>query len=374
MKKRFICLIITIILALTITLPARAQTQSAFIIMHQGSGTVLSAENEDTLLPTAGLWALAPMLVLTEDIDEGSFSLDRNVSVSRAAASVPGSTAFIETNESISAEYLYKAAAMIGAGDAVYALCEADAGSSDKFTERINERLSELGVNAKYEKVNDATLMSARDIAKIASALCTHGTYLKYSSVYMDEITHTGDRTTELVNPNRLIRSMQGCKGLMTGSSNAAGYCGAFYTERQNGSYICVILGEKNSASRFERVQNETESCFSAYRETRLASKGEVVLSGYPVSGACVRTCELIAAADVSLLTEQGKTFESSCNLPDTLTAPMHTGDCVGNMIYTDESGNVLANVELTVKDDIEKAGFFDFFRMVAGTLLGRFR
>lgn len=346
--------------------------RSAFYVMHKGSGTTLTSENEDALLPVSGLSRIAPLLIITEAIDNGGFSLDTDITVSKKASQIHGSTAFLDANEVISAEGLYKSAAMIGAGDAIYALAEGIYGSAEKFTESMNSRLKALGADVIYTDITgDGSELSARNIAKIAAALSDHEIYLKYSSIYMDKIVHTGGRETELVNQNRLIRTMQGCRGLFTGSSKAAGYCGAFYIERNGCELICVTLGEESSASRFDHVRNEIEAVFSSYHENKLAQKGDTVIAQYPVTGSTVGTCELVAASDASVLTEQGQKLTTAYNLPDSLTAPIHAGDCVGNAVYSDESGNVLASVELTVNADIEKAGFFDFFRLTALCLTG---
>ena len=157
----------------------------------------------------------------------------------------------------------------------------------------------------------------------------------------------------------------------MTGSSNTAGYCGAFYVERNGCQLVCVTMGEENSQSRFDHVKTELESIFSTYRENKLATKSEAVISDYPLSGACERSCTLVAISDVSILTEQAQKLNCSYNIPEVLTAPISAGDCVGNAVYTDEAGNILATIELTVSEDIKKAGYFDFVRVTALCLTG---
>lgn len=346
---------------------SEAETDGNMILIHKGSGTIISRENSEEKLSVAGLGFMPALLVISEAIDSGGFDIKSEITVSHAASAVRGSTAFLQANEVISAEALYKSAAMICAGDAIYALCEAVCGNSENAVLRINERLSALGVEVQYEDIQGTGVdLSAHDLAKISLALSDCACYLTYSSIYMDTVSHREAKDTELVNPNRLIRNLQGCSGLLTGSSQEAGYCGAFYVERQGCGYVCVVLGEKTSEERFSRAQSEIESAFGKYHETNVAKKGEPVLHDYPISGACVSTCDLVPMKDVSILTENTQEKpECTYEIAKSLTAPVKAGDCVGNVRYTDKDGNVVGVVELTVAKDIKKATYMDFFTEV---------
>lgn len=373
MKRVIIYLTIVLIFVAFVPFSGAEGEKVSVYVMHKGSGQVLVSENAAEKRDVAGLTHLPALLVLSEAVESGKYSLSGDITVSRAAKSVKGPTAFLDVGEVIAKEELYKAAVMTGAGDALYALCENMAGSADKFTEMLNERLSQLDASVEYKNITgEGVPLSCEDIAKVAVCLSDCECYLQRSSVYMDKIVHTGGRETELVNQNRLIRNMQGCRGLYTGSSKTGGYSGAFYAERGGCGYICVILGEKNSAARFERVQSETEACFNTYHEKRLVEKGEVVLSDYPADGNLTGRCDVIAADDCRLLTVQGEELDCVINVPERLQAPIKAGDCVGNVLYTTKDGERSVCIELTVKDDVKKAGFFDFFAETARIFLGK--
>lgn len=372
MKPKVIALIMLIAMIFTSVAYAKNDEAEdcevkAIIVMHKVSGRIIKAQCEDEKLPVAGLVRLPMLLVIAEAIENGELKLSAEVTVTKAAADVKGPTAFIEANEVITVEELYKSAAMICAGDAIYALAEKLCGSEEAFCEKLNERLKKLGLDCTYSGLTgEQILLSAKDVAKISAELSKCESYLKYSSIYMDSITHSNGKDTELVNQNRLIRNMQGCKGLATGSSGDSMYCGSFYVERNSCEYICVVLGAKNSADRFTAAQSAIEEAFASYKDNKIASKGEIILKDYPISGATQKKCNIVALYDLSVLTEQssGK-LTCTYDLPRYITAPAKAGDVVGNATYSDAEGKVVCSLELTVEKDIDRALFSDFFFMV---------
>ena len=351
-----------------------AESECVVYLFHKGTGQILTAEGADEMRDCAGLARLAPLVVISESIEDGSFKLSTDITVSKSASKVKGPTAFVEANERISAEALYKSAAMICAGDAVYALAEAISGSEEGFVAVMNERLCELGVDCKYEDIiGQEVRLSARDIGKLAVALSECECYLKYSGIYMDSIEHAGGNVTELVNPNRLARNLMGCKGLATGSSAEAGYCGAFYAERNGCEYICIVLGAEDSTDRFDRARAQIEAAFNSYTEYKIASAGEVLMTDFPIKGTVTRGCDIIAASDLYVLTENtSEKPKCEYDIPNSLNAPIQSGTCIGNVRCMDASGNVLAVAELTVGTDIKKAGFWDFFVIYAEEFMRR--
>lgn len=48
-------------------------------------------------------------------------------------------------------------------------------------------------------------------MAKLGAALAASKTYREYSGLYLDELIHENGSRTELVNQNRLIKSLDGC-------------------------------------------------------------------------------------------------------------------------------------------------------------------
>lgn len=364
MKKLLIFIICIAMLIMPLTV--RADNNYAECVYHCMSGKIVAENNSAERFSVAGLARLPALIIIAEAVESGELPLDKEITVSKKAASISGSTAFIKAGELITAEKLFKSAAMICAGDATYALGEAVAGSNDAFCERVNSMLSDMGIDASYTNINDDTPLSAKDLAMLGARLSKCKEYLKYSSVYMDSITHETGTETELVNSNRLIKTLSGCRGLVTGSSASSNYCGVFYVSRNSYDYIAVVTGAKNSQERFAKATDLLETAYAGYKQTVIAEKGDTLMYDYPIKGAMLKSCEIVAANDAAILADssQGEP-QCSYNMPDTLTAPVKAGDIVGNAVYSDSNGNVICTVELTVKNDIDQARFFDFFLYV---------
>lgn len=348
-------------------MPISLGSASALIVVARGSHQVILQHEAESSLPAAGLTRIGPMLLLSEAIDKGEFSLEGNVTVSTNAAKVPGPTAFVEANEVISADDLYKSAVMISAGDAIYALCEAAFGSMDVFLSKLNNRLKDLGVQAVYQDPMGSSLkISVSDLAKIGCALAECASFKRYSTTYMSEIIHSNGNRTELVNPNRFIRELVGCTGLMTGSSNDAGYCGVFSVSRNGAEYIAAILGAKNSAERFDVARAAIEYAYASYKSVKIANKGDAIVKGVAINGSIMRAVDLVALNDLSILCGMNDEQPSAVyNVPQTLTAPINAGDCLGTVDYFDAKGERVATLELGVEQDIAPAGFSDFLSML---------
>ena len=87
---------------------------------------------------------------------------------------------------------LLRAAVMINAGDAIHALAATVCGSDSAASERINNRLSELGISSQYiDIIGDGIALSAYDLALIGRALIKSESFRKYSMCFYENLTHT---------------------------------------------------------------------------------------------------------------------------------------------------------------------------------------
>lgn len=372
MLKRSVALLMVSVFFAALCIPALADetdksayfdenAAESFLIAESVSKTVVASKAEDEKLNVAGLLRMAPLLLICEAVDNGMISKDADIKVSREAASLGGVSAFLETGEKIKAELLLKSAIMIGASDAVYALSESIYKNEAAFLDKLNERLIELGVESQYHDImgNDVKL-SARELMYIGCAMVESETFKSYSSLFYDSITHEDGRETELANPNKLVRYFLGCNGILTGSSNEAGYCGVFAITRNDSTYICVTLGSENSSSRFELAKAITEYAFGAYKSLKAANKGDVMAENISVAGGIRSNVDLVAQNDCMLIFENGSSYEAFSDIPDVINAPVSKNDTVGRIEYKTADGKIIGTVMLCPQNPVEKAGFWD--------------
>lgn len=345
------------------------ELKAAFLAESSSMAAVLEW-NPDEKLNVAGLSRLPSLLAVCRAFSEGKLSLEQSVTVSRAASEVSGPTAFVQANERISAESLLKSAVMISAGDALYALGEAAFGSEEAFLAAVNSELKALGIDAEYTScVGENAQLSARDLFLTAKELVRNEYFCKFSSLYMDEISHENASSTELVNPNKLVKNYAGCFGAATGSSSDAGYCGVFTVEKNGMKLILVTVGSENSSKRFETATKLLDAAFAGYSSVRLIGEGEIVAEDIKVANSAGKKLSGAAARELSvLLSKDGTAPSKQIELTEGLSAPIKKGDKIGVVNFVGQDGKTAASVDIVAADDIAEATLFDYILFIART------
>lgn len=333
------------------------------VLMEAKTGEVLFSQNEHEALPPASVTKIMTLLLVMEAIDSGRTALTDTVSISANAASMGGSQVFLEEGERMTVEDLLKCTVIASANDAAVALAEHVAGSEAAFVSAMNARARELGLSSTvFENTTglDDTVTrhvtSAYDIAIMTKELLSHDTILKYSSLWQDTIR---DGAFTLTNTNRLVRYYDGCNGMKTGSTDAAGFCVSATAERDGMTLIAVVMGADTRDSRNAIAKNLLDYGFSTYALYD-CSTAEVdttpVLGGVSpkVRLTCPSFCRVIPKGSIGRV-------EEVYELPEFLRAPVKIGDIVGKKTYLLD-GKVIGECPVTAAEDVEKISLLDIF------------
>ena len=347
-------------------------TAKAGVLVDYASGEVLLEHNADDQLPIASMVKLMTLLLSFEEIDSGNMTYDTMITTTENASGMGGSQVFIDPYVSYSARQLIQSVIMASANDASVALAEHISGSEESFVKKMNARASELGMtNTLYANCTGLPepnqYSSAKDCAIVLKELMKHEGYFKYSTVWMDELTHPSGRKTELVNTNKLIRYYKGCDAGKTGSTSEAGYCLTASCRREDMRLIAVVIGAKDGTARF----NETAKLFTygfANFENKTIVDENVALSNLEVRKSKVTNADLYAERSFVGLCKKGEkaNFETNLVLPEKLVAPIKAGDEVGKVIVS-KNGAVVDEISLIVKEDIPRLSYFDSVKKIIG-------
>lgn len=373
--RRFAAIITALITALctiarTTASGYEAKDAEAALLIDVYSQTVIYEKNAYEKRDTAGLVRLPVLLTICRAFDTGNANEEAVTTVSKEAASIRGSTAFIREGERIKLGELLKAAVIINAGDALHALLQGIFGSDSAILEAENTVLSELGLPLLTETTGSGSVFSLHDLSKVCVALSESPAFLKYSSVYTDTLPHDGAAATELTNPNRLVRFYSGCFGLATGSIGSSNYCGAFIAGRGGSVYLALVAGARDSSSRFNTASGLLDHAFSNYRHIELAEKGESA-GVVTVIGGIKNSVEAVTADRTGLLVSVScKKLLSEPLIPESIEAPVHAGDTVGELVIKDSEGNTVAIMPLVASESVEKARFSDWFSELVASWL----
>lgn len=342
------------------------------LLIEASTGKVILEKDADKQTEFAGLVRLPALLAVCLAFDGGEIFENSVVTVTERAASIKGATAFIAPNERITAGLLLKAAVMLNAGDAVCALTEAVYPSPAAASEAVTELLRGMGM---VKQIDDALCsgasFSANEIAAVCRRLLTSPSFLKYSSIYTDTLPHEAAGATELVNPNRLVRHYSGCFGLATGSVGSNDYCGAFAARRGSTLLLAINAGMSTSESRFTLGRDLLDYGFSAFRTVELLDAGEAV-AVLPVKGGVLESVSVVTGSGASALMPVGNAKAvSRAELPEYVEAPVAEGQKLGELVISDADGAEVGRAPLTAAHAVEKAGYGDYFGMMARDWIG---
>jgi len=214
--------------------------------------------------------------------------------------------------------------------------------------------------------------MSARDVAVMSRELLKHEAYFQYSKIWLDEIVHAGGRTTMLTNTNKLIRNYDGCDGVKTGFTNAAGFCLSASSKRGETRMIAVILGGNDSASRFSEAEQLLNYGFSNYETLCYYRAGDIVKEQQSIEGMEDQAFNILARDDLSVLNEKGEEEpDLEVRIKEDLTPPLLTGDVVGKASVM-SNDKVLAETDLVIDRNVNMPDFHDYWQMLLRKWAGK--
>ena len=344
-----------------------APTAKSAILVDAATGKVLYEKNADEKLPPASMTKLASMLIIMEYIDSGKISLTDRVEISAEAASMGGSQVFLEAGEVYTVEQLLKGIAIASGNDAVVAMAEKIAGSQQAFVDLINKRLKEIGAtNTTFLNAHgldtDGHVSTARDMATIALELLKHPQILKYTSIYEEYLEKNDGSKTWLVNTNRLVRFYAGVDGLKTGFTDKAGYCLTATAQKGNLRLISVVMGEDTTENRSNDTVKMLNYGFNTFKLNTIKKNTEI-LGRVRVEKGKQEVANIVLVKDATELlkiSEENKSYTFNVKV-DKIIAPVKKGDVVGTAEIIDNEGNIIDEVDVTVKDTIAKANLWDY-------------
>lgn len=333
------------------------------ILTEASTGRVIFEKNADEQRPVASVTKVMTILLTLEAIDEGQISEKDSVLISKHAAGMGGSQAFLDAGSSYTVSDLLKSMIIASANDSAVALAEYIGGSEETFVRSMNERAAELGLTHTHY-VNCTGLpaqghyTTARDVAKLSAQLDRHPLYYTFSTVWMDEIRHRGGRTTQLTNTNRLVRFYPGCDGYKTGSTNEARYCISATAQKEGMRLIAVVLGSDASQTRFDEARAMLEYGFSVYRLFCPVKAGDRLNMSVPVRLGGRDEVSAVSGGTSELLLRKGEQGGVSLEaaLVESVTAPIHRGDVLGE-VRVMVNGEVVQVLDAVAGEDVELPG-----------------
>jgi D-alanyl-D-alanine carboxypeptidase (penicillin-binding protein 5/6) len=345
-------------------LPFNIQSKSA-LLMDYETGSILYEKNSHEKRPMASITKIMTLLLAMEALEDGRLKLDDTISVSEHAASMGGSTVFLDVGETFPVSTILEAVIVASANDGSVALAEKISGSHEAFVNKMNQRAKELGMNNTHFSnctglPSDNHYTTAYDTAIMSRELLKHPDFFKWSTIWLD---YMRDGETMLVNTNRLVRFYDGCDGVKTGYTEEAGHCISASAKRGGLRLIAVILGAPSSQIRFDEARKLMDYGFANYDSVLVVKKNQVIEKEIAVTGGKKSSITGLAGDNLSALKmkEEPKDFKREVELQQPLKAPVEKGQKIGVLMVT-SNGKKIGEVDIVAGETVEVAGVFDYF------------
>ena len=366
------CVLLVMVLLVSV-LPYRAWAVElnvagkSALLMDAATGTILYEKNAHEKLAPASVTKVMTMLLIMEAIDSGKIGWDDTVTASETAAAKGGSQVYLKAGETMSVSDMLKSIAVSSANDCACAMAEHIAGSESAFVELMNKRAKELGMNdtnfvncTGLDDDPDAKshVTSAYDIAIMSRQLLTkHPDIKKFTTIWMDTVRNG---TFGLSNTNKLVRFYQGCTGLKTGFTSAAGFCLSASASRDGMELIAVVMGAESSQDRFQACKQMLDYGFANFA---LVTPQLAEMPAVSVKLGTESMVTAVPAEQLQCLVDKAQRGEvtTQIQLEQEVTAPVSQGQKLGTLTIK-VGDQVLAQVNMVAERAVARLTWRQIF------------
>lgn len=344
MKRTLAAMLAAAILA-TPALAAPATGAHSAILIHADTGEVLYEHNADDRMLIASTTKIMTAIVVLENC-----ALDEEVEVDSRSAGAEGSSMYLKAGERYTVEDLLYGLMLVSGNDAALALAIHTAGSVEGFARLMNEKARELGMTGShFENPHgldaEGHYSTARDMAVLAAHCMANEDFARIVST-----RHAVVAGQDIYNHNKLLGMYDGCIGVKTGYTMAAGRTLVTCAERDGARYICVTLCDRDDwadhASLYDWAFENYEYVKAVDSDTRFRVSA--------VNGGG-QYAPVRAEHDGFALLETGAEYEVRLELPPFVVCPVREGESAGRAIVTSD-GETVCEVPLVYAGDMPAA------------------
>lgn len=326
-------------------------TAPAYILIEQSSGKVLHGHNiYQQMYPASTTKIMTAMLALEnlQPDDKITLPADFMNAGETGLGLLPGATQ--------NAEELLMAMMLRSANDAAQAVAIGVAGSEAAFVELMNTRVAELGLSHTHfvnpHGLHDANhYTTAYDLAQIARAALDNPEFRRIINTESYTVHKlNGEDDFEVYNRNSLLTQYSLADGVKTGYTKQAGNCIVASATNEDGmQLIAVVLSSEDI---YADAQALLEWGFDNFAQTLIVDANTVKGSLPVLNGGREEVAVLTEKPLYFIGTpEEAADFTENIDLPASITAPVHRGEVVGALTYTDANGDTYSTNLLAAKD-----------------------
>ena len=252
----------------------------AMCVIEATSGRVLAEKNSNEQMAMASTTKIVTALTVINNIK----NLDEIIEIDSRAVGVEGSSIYLRRGEQMSIKDLLYGLMLRSGNDAAAALAYHTGGGLENFAKLMNETAKSCGaVNSNFVTPHgldhDKHYTTAYDLALISANALNNPIFKEIVSTKLHVVNPTNvSEKRYMRNKNRLLSSLDGCCGVKTGFTKKAGRCLVSAIERDNATYVCVVL---NCGPMFEDSATLLNNSHSLYRNRLIIDKNKEIFNEY---------------------------------------------------------------------------------------------
>lgn len=318
--------------------PAGAVETSAAsaALIEQSSGRVLYEQNagQERLIAS-----ITKIMTAITALEHGDKTREYTVTAQDMAE---GSSMYLKPGDVLRLEELLYGLMLASGNDAALAVAHCVSGSVEAFVELMNETARHLGlIHTHFVNPNgldaEGHYSSAGDMAALAAYALQNQDFRRIVSTASITI---GDRY--LANHNKLLRMCEGCIGVKTGYTKAAGRTLVSAAVRDGMTLVCATLNDGNDWNDHMALLDHG---FANYRMETAAAAGQV-LASTAVRCGTVPNVPLAAAGDLRYPLAGDERLTIAAKVPLSVAAPVVPGQVIGQLCACLD-GEEVASVDL---------------------------
>lgn len=324
----------------------------AAVVIDQNSGRVLYGKNESKILAMASTTKIVTAIVAIEN-----GKLTDQVTVSKKAASVSGSSAKLQEGEVVSLEELIYGLMLKSGNDAAVAIAEhIGSGKVENFIRLMNQKALSIGLYDTHfvtphgldAKTHETT---AKDLALATAYALKNEVFQKISACKEIASGESGAFNRSYNNINKFLFRVPNADGVKTGYTGNAGKCLVASITHPHGRYIAVSL---NSRDREKDCENLVKYAKENYTHIKI-STDDVKLPLINLLGGVEKsiTGKLNEEIYFPVLSGEEGLLEKTIQVSTTCLSPICKDDHLGNLVISINS-KVLSCYPITSSKNIE--------------------
>ncbi|MBO5954833.1 MAG: D-alanyl-D-alanine carboxypeptidase [Clostridia bacterium] len=252
----------------------------AMCVLEKDSGRVVASKNMEMQLPMASTTKIVTALTVIQNCN----NLDEIIQVDDSAIGVEGSSIYLRKGELISIKDLLYGLMLRSGNDSAVALACHTGGSVEGFAELMNKTAKNIGANnsnfvTPHGLDHKDHYTTAYDLANITAYALNNPIFKEIVSCKQHTVQATNKSDKRYMsNKNRLLNSLSGCIGVKTGFTTKAGRCLVSATERDDETYVCVVL---NCGPMFEESASMLNNAHALYENKKIIDKNREIYNEY---------------------------------------------------------------------------------------------